>query len=102
MQPDTPTSTSQLAACVRLAQQEVARLKAECVQSGALLVDEDAIRRLAGEITGQDIAISSLRRQLRGARVRRLGITCRRILQGIRVAFHQAIKASELPGLVVG
>src|SRR5690242_20221374 len=102
MQPATPLSTAQLATCIRVAQQELARLKAECVQSGALLIDGETVERLETELQSQGGAISVIRRRLWLARFRLIGIELGRVLHGIRVTLHRAIVASQLPWSVIG
>src|SRR5688572_2194437 len=102
MQSSTPLSTAQLATCVRLAQQDVAHLKAECIQCGALLVDRETIERLENELKAQRSAIAGARRRILSARFRLLGITLRQVLHAVRAMLHRRIAASELPWFVVG
>jgi HJR/Mrr/RecB family endonuclease len=70
MQAAAIPSTPELAECIRFAQQHVAQLKAECVQSGALLVDHETEERAAcaAKDSKRDVALA--KRNLRGSRVR--------------------------------
>src|SRR5690349_2956621 len=94
--PDKP-STRALAERIRMARQEVDRLRAECITSGALLVDHQTIADAKNSIAEKAIQLVGARKLLRRLRLRLLYLLARVQLGRARSFVQRKTKDLDVP-----